>query len=73
MVLDDDLTLERTHPDLVTLFLHVVQGGNLEDITINEENEELWMLVNKHIDIGQHNFLLGFWRLKWKAYQKQYA
>ena len=73
MVLDDNLTLKNTHPDLVTLFIHVAQGENLKNFTIDDKNEELRMLVNKQIEIGQNNFLLGFWSLKWKAYQKQYT
>ena len=73
MVLDDNLAQEKTHPDLFTLFVHLAQGENLNNITIDNENEDLRLMLKEQMEIGQHNFLLGFWVLKWKAYQKQYA
>ena len=72
-VLDDDLTTEKTHPDIVMLMVLAAKGENIGRLTVEEENKELRILIEEQTEIGQYNHLLGFWSQQWKKYQKQYT
>ena len=69
-MLSDQLQQIKTHPDITTLINIIAKGGDIQNINLHDYISNFQMIINEKGSIGQLNFLLSVWSMKWKQVQK---